>query len=1235
MPSATAAKSWREMATRPDTLPDHFDERIDPSAIFLLPHNPDTGEPGEVFVTAGRSDNGAAEDSRAKGARAGGYYESGTGKAWKVRDPSTKGYRRPGPPVKRKSVDVPVRLLVPEELPAKRVRRTRFSLPLLPFEDEIIAEDERFLRRGKAARRKSLAPSSIRPKDDPFIIGNSDDNGADPDAVEPKLKRSRKRKSDAADFLPELSSADPASGTSRTRRKSDRVEKEPLRKDRRTKRPLTPWKVVKPSSESVQPPFRFATCRPRIWTSSHTELLEVFPALSTATNDVWWDETSLPTRPVVVLRGRAWHGDGVRDYQAPVPPDEPQPYTTVERTASPFRQPLVIRIPPAHARHESPSPPSAPDEPLSLRHRRLLQQPEGLTPMTESSSPTLTPVPLMQEGQDPGGARDEALARHLGYSPDRDASLTDTTPSAFLPLPAAGAQAHACVPVLAGMSLHRRLEAVSLGPLDLSRMNQSPSDPSLQTEEGQIPPPDRIFTNELLSLPGEQSRSIFPSLTTGSPDPLLVLPPLSDSLRPTLNRASSSSSSARDDFVGAFGFLDETPCARSSPAMALLTSRSPDALLEIPPPPDSLRPPFTRTESGSSLARDDFVRAFSFLDDTTDTTIADPHPSAGDGKPSLPTPPATPAFRLEADSCDTLLFPYTINPEQMLASTIPIPSPPITPSNRAAEAPNLSQPAESSNTEEELECPDEIRALMRAKSEGVTVVLIAEREWLGLPADAAGKEWGCSMLGYFAVSEYSRGVLSPPPEEQRLNAKCIRWTFRFEWAPDGDTILLAGDDAYDAFFNAPPSSPWWNTALPVAPRLPPEELEEGEIEMPDDAQGGIMDTYECSVLQDVVSRSALGYGAADDPPMAGWYCRACGKLNLTRWLRHQECDNCPVPDVPQSGFAVCVDSIRTHIRAGDTTIYDRSLKWRKRAHAGGATLQTIEFPLLPDGLVNAKGKGKETFGVLKYLNLNNRRELQREASEAFLGVQADARMAKWVDGAHGRRLGYHNAWRYLAGRGHVPHDGEVVTNWNDVPESIHTLKCIMLDRCRASGEPTARIDQLSVLVWMGSGRRSGIKFPKRDRPTVILCLGNDLTIDVFPQGRGRNAIAAAVQEERSAGPELATEVQADTAGDTVNLSQMEIVPEREREMRLIEGSEDALMPPPPAPAVVPATASRPAPGKKTAQKKDPSVLVTLAHGDALVLAGCDFEDISEAANELWQPQWTNASPQVPGPGVGD
>lgn len=118
-----------------------------------------------------------------------------------------------------------------------------------------------------------------------------------------------------------------------------------------------------------------------------------------------------------------------------------------------------------------------------------------------------------------------------------------------------------------------------------------------------------------------------------------------------------------------------------------------------------------------------------------------------------------------------------------------------------------------------------------------------------------------------------------------------------------------------------------------------------------------------------------------------------------------------------------------------------------------------------------------------------------------------------------------------------------------------------------------------------------------------------MTIDVFPQGRGRNAIAAAVQEERSAGPELATEVQADTAGDTqaVNLSQVEIVPEKKREMRLIEGSEDALMPPPPAPAVVPATASRPAPGKKTAQKKDPSVLVTLAHGDALVLAGCDFE----------------------------
>ncbi|KZT25286.1 hypothetical protein NEOLEDRAFT_353778 [Neolentinus lepideus HHB14362 ss-1] len=265
--------------------------------------------------------------------------------------------------------------------------------------------------------------------------------------------------------------------TSRKRHKSDNappvISKEKSDR-RRGKRLPPPWSAVHPSIEPTRS-FAYATVMPRIWASSHAELLEVFPSLSTATNDIWWDETSVPTRPVVVLRGRPWKDDGyvgekqwkvsfVRDHYRPPPSIPPalsdlEAQPTVSGTqlspSSPMSPPgTLLTIPPRclpiPIDQEAESLQSLPNEIPSRQSNRLLhkdmsssnEEPGALPSPEPPSGSVQDDFPLGNHALDKGSSQEDQPPPPTPHSREEYnhsvLSGRSFSPSNFHPLPGFG-----------------------------------------------------------------------------------------------------------------------------------------------------------------------------------------------------------------------------------------------------------------------------------------------------------------------------------------------------------------------------------------------------------------------------------------------------------------------------------------------------------------------------------------------------------------------------------------------------------------------------------------------------------------------------------------------------------------------------------------------------------------------------------------------------------------------------
>ncbi|TFK48356.1 hypothetical protein OE88DRAFT_1664096 [Heliocybe sulcata] len=1027
--SSESQKGWLAAAKRPDKLPDYFDNRIEPSAIYVLPYNPDTGEPGEFFVTAGRCDHckhlkqlcsRGKPCSRCKGPGhtctysderpwpLAGYYNSGgknSLRTWRVRDVGTEQiearmsqqhhsskrtvrskYSSPTPSTGSSATG-----FKDDVLPAKRARRSRFD-SLYPSDEDIVQDGETLATRARPSKF-NLSPSSLkdgdiplgddrrvrRSKPKPNLMpatrkakrtgkrGNDvvPSTGFEAPAAIPKAKRTSKRKIDVAGLTEFTSTTDgPSHALPNKKRKSDHVPEVNKEKTdgRRGKRVPPTWSVVVPPTECPKFSFTFPTTTPRIWSSSPAELLEVFPSLSNATNDIWWDETACPSRPVILLRGRAWEGDGcldgkqwrisfVRDhYRAP-----PVPSATIISEPPPA-------TPEAHPPYEQPTAPSCP--PLTIR--------------IPPRSPCVDEEPKLQP---PSPA--EPLASRIPFS----------TPE--LKVGDASGQ-----PV------------VSQNAEDIIQGDLLAGTPSHPVPDNQFIPVEDLPTcpSDMVSPPARSSDIVHHTLDHTRVDDQGSLPHASDL---------------------ANGDEDTTLV-------------EPGSRVGLPTPPGT-------PSSKSKIA----ARSPQHLTTGAETVQGILHP----------TPSATPRLEDRHTPSHSSSTPVIAGlPDNLITMPANELSEPV----QLDEAPLPDIPAVTA-----VDCPDEIQALIRAQEEGVAAVLFAGEDWLGLGKEES--QCGVALLGYFHVLGCDRKAVTTLERERRPNVERIRWTFTFDWASEGDSILFLTESEGVAV-PAPYSAPWWNASLSTAVSDDSPPIQEEKMH----------DTYDCSLLQDML-RSSLGYGAADEPPLPGWHCTACGKLNVTKWLRHRVCDNCPKPPAATvQGYAASLSSVRSTRAPGNYRLLDRSLRHSAAFVPDGPSIYSIFFPLQLSSEV----------GVATYVR-NGRREAA--VPGLFERVQVEAKFGKWPEG-NGRsmwtKMGFHSAWRCLAGRGHAVSEDEEVTPWHEVPESVATLKELMLDVCKICGELDARIGRLSVVLWMGNGKRK-VPIPKTQGPTVIMCLGNDLLIDVF------------------------------------------------------------------------------------------------------------------------------------------
>ncbi|KAH9884815.1 hypothetical protein C8Q73DRAFT_718989 [Cubamyces lactineus] len=471
------------------------------------------------------------------------------------------------------------------------------------------------------------------------------------------------------------------------------------------------------------------------------------------------------------------------------------------------------------------------------------------------------------------------------------------------------------------------------------------------------------------------------------------------------------------------------------------------------------------------------------------------------------------------------------------------------------------------------ECgPPEIEALLSARTAYVPISIVlcrnAEIAPFMLPIGC-----GCAFLGFFYIQDVQVRTEDVtwevvPGERPSILIRGHKvWRFRFKWISGGDSPDPSA---------TPCNTPWWMeasaawTSAPTAPMHP----------------------YTLLPLQFFAPPALLVCTEADVVAWKGWHCKSCGMLNMQRNLCFQRCDGCSMGNGLQP---ICVEYVR-QVRGTDPV----SLPWDRYGDAvicgssdGPDGLRRFTYVLSSAQMVH-------------HLFTRNRPEAQEEPSRLFSELQADielipesAAKSRPVTGSGPYYICQFDASAFQGPANNL--DGLLPSA---APQSVRSARELMLRR--AWGYPCSEKLNTSSLViraWRTAGNRKGCLFAAEAAPVAVMCLGADVEFTFWQRRRaaGRTNHADYLGQMASA-PIILTDDAPDEAAGCSSVTR----PTNQLSLNTVQSAGR-----PSASLINTTTTRKTGPsrkgGKGVRDTPEDVLMVTLVHGDVLVVHGGTFE----------------------------
>ncbi|KAI6029899.1 hypothetical protein BKA83DRAFT_4224911 [Pisolithus microcarpus] len=846
--------------------------------------------------------------------------------------------------------------------------------------------------------------------------------------------------------------------------------------------PTTRWSFVKPSLNeskpgntqsfspistlnSSRPPTKIP-CLPRVWTTTLTHLLSLFPELGKTQSGLTWGDCATP----IMLLGV---GKGANDKDAWVDPASLNLSMTWKFVYDP-RPPLPPPPPPPSIRRSRAIVQLDATDKLSSRSRPHLDDIRRRSRPRDDLNRRVSGIRAERRRSSPSSRRKEARNIRRDSSTHGDSSISpvsDTSrASSYAPGVYGGVPLFKPLPKLPKIPRHPKVPDRSMYPW---------RDPSNLTEDvGEM----MDEGGGALPLTSQSTPSFTPAQTGANGTISARAPNRSHSpthyaglqhTRYTTNTWSCPGSSSTCNNMKDMGI-----CEVTQPTVTRgLTTRYP-----------------TMVSDNSQSQQESEVRPTSTtsVDALAPAPVYTPVPTQSFPRDMLDVPNHNKQLRREQDiDIDTLILPEKSSNNvgnTADATNTGYGSAPLTSKSRRDLA-SIQELAPAFTR------PQDIDNLFGARSRYIPVLVWAHQDSPLCPV-IPSPEYAYVCLGYFFVASIEEDVLEwvRDPGTSELRGT-IQWRFNLGWAPGGEEFLL--DD--HASTGTSPSS------------APPLELEIAPVPRPD-----IMRPWWCPSPSPLTSKpttenhfqnlrlryySYLPYDSlgsfhpSECSFTRGWFCRRCGLANAPLFFRHWICQSkaCVAKEALGAlplGKVVPLPSVRE--------VYAQlpvPLPLNNVPHC-----LTVKEETWEDEMLSFTYLLRENVQAV-YMFAANRETLQQQATKFWEDVQRDVVLRR--ESSANPFFTYSTAissddsntnpreWIMSAG---VP---------DCVVHAHNYLLHITEKYCKAN---CPRFNRLSVVGWCTSGRK---KWPNilraKEAPVTILCLGTDVVLHLTPRGGYHNS----------------------------------------------------------------------------------------------------------------------------------
>ncbi|OBZ74135.1 hypothetical protein A0H81_06177 [Grifola frondosa] len=468
--------------------------------------------------------------------------------------------------------------------------------------------------------------------------------------------------------------------------------------------------------------------------------------------------------------------------------------------------------------------------------------------------------------------------------------------------------------------------------------------------------------------------------------------------------------------------------------------------------------------------------------------------------------------------------------------------------------------------------PAEINALIQCRElqMPISIVLCSDSS---LSAFTLPEGCGCAFLGFFHLTDLQVHAEDLGPDTDTRNGACtttgrngrVRWRFRFEWTPGGES---ACPDPSSNIVR----SPWWmsNDTCANDPNTASSGHTDGDVEM-------ILHPYTLLPLHLIaaheLSEEQLASSSSEVNVSRGWWCASCGKMNVQQCLRYQKCRKCKEGN---RLLPIGVQYVRNQYGVA-------RVSFPQDRYADDVECKTRDGV---DGMRNYTYKMHGS-AVVRHLFTCNLEHAQTEPTLLFKTLQADIEIP-WERSIKSKATSSMGpVYSYLIEGGHA--GAADIDPWANAPECISKAKELLLRRARGPhGDTLVNIQQLTVVAWLTSGRKSGCAFYAKKSPVVMLCLGADVELTISPKS-GKKGRPRYVAEKP-----VTSHLQDDNNFEPFGLMDVDDEVEDSNVDRYTHESISSSM-------------SNKGGNHGKSRSTEEALLVTLVHGDILIVAGDEFE----------------------------